>query len=331
MATNNDVWAVIETDGSGKPKKLGIELVMLAAELAALHGGSGGAIVLGPQSAAGALANYGASTVFYNDDARTKADLTGPASALIASLIDQHKPRLVLFPSTPTGKDWAGRVSGKLALSIELDVIAVSVAEGKTTTVNPAFNGALRVSSQFKNEGEKTGLLIVRPGTGAARPTPAGEAKVSEIPLPDGIAPGMALVESVVEKGGVPDLAGAQVIVSGGRGLGAPDKFALVNELAEALGGAVGATRAVVDMGWIPYAYQIGQTGKTVRPKLYVAVGISGEIQHKVGMQTSGTVIAINKDPNAPIFQFSDLGVIGDLHQIVPPLIAEIRKRKGLS
>jgi electron transfer flavoprotein alpha subunit len=138
-------------------------------------------------------------------------------------------------------------------------------------------------------------------------------------------------LESVAEKGGVPDLTGAQVIVSGGRGLGNPEKFGLVNEFAGVLGGAVGATRAVVDMGWIPYAHQIGQTGKTVRPKLYVAVGISGEIQHKVVMQTSGIVVAINKDPNAPIFQFSDFGIVGDLNQVVPPLIAEIKRRKGLS
>jgi electron transfer flavoprotein alpha subunit len=318
----------VETDGSGKPKKLGLELVTLASELAGQYGGSGGAVVLGPQAAAEAVGQYGAGSAFYSDDARLKGDLTGPASALIAGLIGQHNPRLVLFPSTPVGKDWAGRVAGKLGLSIEADVIEARVEGGKTVVVNPAFNGALRVSSSFTNEGEKTGLLLVRPGAGTAKNS-GGAGNVVEAPLPE-VKPGMTLVESVVEKGGVPDLAGAQVIVAGGRGLGSPEKFSLVNELAESLGGAVGATRAVVDMGWIPYAYQIGQTGKTVRPKLYMAVGISGEIQHKVGMQTSGTVVAINKDPNAPIFQFCDLGVVGDLHQVMPPLIAEIRKRRGL-
>jgi electron transfer flavoprotein alpha subunit len=331
VATNNDVWAVVETDANGQPKKLGLELATLASELAAQYGGSGGAIVLGSREAAEAAGKYGAASVFYNADPRLKSDLTGPASALIADLVGRHNPRLVLFPSTPVGKDWAGRVAGKLGLSIESDVIEVTVAGGKATTVNPAFNGALRVSSQLKAEGEKSGLLIVRPGAGTARAAGSGATDVREVPLPDNIAPGMTLVESVAEKGGVPDLAGAQVIVAGGRGLGSPDKFALVNELAAALGGAVGATRAVVDMGWIPYAHQIGQTGKTVRPKLYVAVGISGEIQHKVGMQTSGTIVAINKDPNAPIFQFSDFGIVGDLHQVVPPLIAEIKRRKGSS
>src|SRR5262249_19350952 len=156
--------AVVETDGSGKPKKLGLELVTLASELAAQHGGSGGAIVLGPQEAAGAVAQYGASTAYYNADPRLKGDLTGPASALIASLISRHNPRQVLIPSTPVGKDWAGRVAGKLGLGIEADVIEARVEGGKTVVVNPAFNGALRVSSTFTNEGEKTGLLLVRPG-----------------------------------------------------------------------------------------------------------------------------------------------------------------------
>jgi electron transfer flavoprotein alpha subunit len=221
-------------------------------------------------------------------------------------------------------------VCGKLGLGIEADVIEMSVDGGQATVVAPAFNGALRVSSRFTNEGEQTGLVMVRPGATTAQRKEGGAANVQEVPVPGDVTPGQMVVESVTEKGGVPDLAGAQTIVAGGRGLGSADKFTLVHDLAEVLNGAVGATRAVVDMGWIPYAYQIGQTGKTVRPKLYVAVGISGEIQHKVGMQTSGTVVAVNKDPNAPIFHFSDIGVVGDLHQIVPALTAELRKRKGM-
>lgn len=330
MTTNNDVWAVVETDNSGKPKKLGLELASLAADAAAKYGGQGGAIVIGSREAADAVAQYGVGSVYYCADPRCKSDPIGPTSALAASLISQHSPRLVLLPSTPLGKDWAGRISGKLGLGIEADVIELMVEGGKATVVNPAFNGSLRVMSQFTREGEQTGLLLVRPGAGTARRNEGATANVEEVHLPANVTPGVTVVESVAEKGGVPDLAGAQVIVAGGRGLGSPEKFGLVNELADSLGGAVGATRAVVDMGWIPYAYQIGQTGKTVRPKLYIAVGISGEIQHKVGMQTSGTIIAINKDPNAPIFQFTDLGVIGDLHQIMPALTAEIKRRKGL-
>lgn len=329
MATNNDVWAVVETDGSGKPKKLGLELAALAAATAASYGGQGGAIVIGPREAADAVGAYGVSNVMYCDDPACKQDIVGPVSAVVAELIKQHNPRLVLLPSTPIGKDWAGRISGKLGLGILADVIELTVDQGKAVTVSPAFNGALRVMSTFTQEGQQTGLLLVRPGAGTAQRKDGSAANVQQVSVPGGVTPGQTVAESIVEKGGVPDLAGAQVIVSGGRGLGSPDKISIVNELADVLGGAVGATRAIVDMGWIPYAYQIGQTGKTVRPKLYIAVGISGEIQHKVGMQTSGTVIAINKDPNAPIFQFCDLGVVGDLHQVVPALVAELKKRKG--
>jgi electron transfer flavoprotein alpha subunit len=330
VATNNDVWAVVETDGSGRPKKLGLELAGLAGQVAGQYGGQGGAIVIGPREAAEAVGQYGLSNVFYCDDPACKQDVVGPASALVAQLIGEHNPRLVLLPSTPLGKDWAGRIAGKLGLGVLADVIELSVDQGKAVAVNPAFNGALRVMSTFTREGEQTGLLLVRPGAGSAQRGEGSAASVQQVSVPGNVTPGQTVVESIAEKGGVPDLAGAQVIVSGGRGLGSADKFSLVNELAGVLGGAVGATRAIVDMGWIPYAYQIGQTGKTVRPKLYIAVGISGEIQHKVGMQTAGTVIAINKDPNAPIFQFCDLGVVGDLHQVVPALIEELKKRKGM-
>jgi electron transfer flavoprotein alpha subunit len=329
VPTTNDVWSVVETDANGKPKKLGFELTSLAAQLAGQYGGNAGAIVIGPREAAEAVGQYGATQVFYCADPRCKTDIVGPAAALISSLISQHSPRLVLFPSTALGKDWAGRACGKLGLGVEADVTSVTVEGGKATTVAPAFNGALRVSSQFANEGERTGLVIVRPGTATAQRKEGSTANVQEVQVPADAKSGFTVVESITEKGGVPDLAGAQIIVAAGRGVGSPDNLSLVRDLADALGGAVAATRAIVDMGWIPYAYQVGQTGKTVRPKLYIAVGVSGEIQHKVGMQTSGTVVAINKDPNAPIFQFCDLGVVGDLHQVVPPLIEEIKKRKA--
>src|SRR5438067_2815005 len=189
---------------------MGLEQTTLASELSAQHGGSGGAVVIGPREAADTVGRYGASSVFYASDPALKSDITGPASALIASLISQHNPRLVLFPSTPVGKDWAGRVCGRLGLGIQSDVIEARVEEGKTTVVNPAFNGALRVSSQFSNEGEKTGLLIVRPGAGSAKEKD-GTANISEVALPANVKPGMTVVESVAEKGGVPDRAGAQV------------------------------------------------------------------------------------------------------------------------
>lgn len=329
MATNNDVWAIVETDSAGRPKRLGLELVSMAAQLAGQYGGQGGAVVIGPREAAETVGQYGAANVFYVGDERCKSDLVGPAAAAISALISQQNPRLVLLPSTPLGKDWAGRICGRLGLGINADTVDVTVDGGKATAVTPAFNGSLRVSAQFKTEGEQTVLAVVRPGVATATRNDGAAANVQEAPVPGDATPGMTVVESVAEKGGVPDLAGAQVIVAGGRGLGSAEKFDMVRELADSLGGAVGATRAIVDMGWIPYSYQIGQTGKTVRPKLYVAVGISGEIQHKVGMQTSGTIIAINKDPNAPIFQFCDLAVVGDLHQVVPALVAEINRRKG--
>jgi electron transfer flavoprotein alpha subunit len=328
LPTTNDIWAVVETDPNGRPKKLGLELAALATRLAGQYGGNSAAIVIGPREAADALGQYGVSQVLYSADPRIKTDIVGPAAAVISSLIAQHNPRLVLFPSTALGKDWAGRVCGKLGLGVEADITNINVESGKATTVAPAFNGALRVSSQFANEGEQTGLVIVRPGTATAQRKEGGSANVQEAQVPADAKPGFTVVESITEKGGVPDLAGAQTIVAAGRGVGSPDNLHLVHELADALGGAVAATRAIVDMGWIPYAYQVGQTGKTVRPKLYIAVGVSGEIQHKVGMQTSGTVVAINKDPNAPIFQFCDLGVVGDLHLVMQPLIEEIKKRR---
>jgi electron transfer flavoprotein alpha subunit len=172
-------------------------------------------------------------------------------------------------------------------------------------------------------------LALIRSGTFDPSET-GGEAEVEDIPVElERHSTAATMIEQAHEESEGPSIEDAEVVVAGGRGLGSPDKFTLVEELAKELGGAVGATRAVVDAGWYPYAHQIGQTGKTVSPKLYVACGISGAIQHKVGMQSSGVIVAINKDPNAPIFDFCDLGVVGDLHEIVPKLTELVRQRKG--
>ena len=248
VATNNDVWAVVETDTNGKPKKLGLELASLAAQAAAQYGGQGGAIVFGPREAGDTVGQYGPSTVFYCDDPAYKADIVGPASAVIASLITQHNPRLVLLPSTPLGKDWAGRLCGKLGLGIEADVIELTVEGGKATVINPRVQRRAPRQQPASRAREQTGLAVVRPGAATAHAPKGASANVQEVAVPGDAKPGMTVVESVAEKGGVPDLAGAQVIVAGGRGLGSADKFSLVHELADSFGGAV--ARPVPSSTW---------------------------------------------------------------------------------
>src|SRR3954447_26270034 len=231
MPTTNDIWAVVETDGDGRPKRLGLELASMAAQLAAQYGGKGGAVVIGPRETADTVGQYGAAQVYYCPDPRCKSDIVGPAAAAISALIAQHNPRLVLLPSTPLGKDWAGRIAGRLGLGVESDVTSVTVDGGRASTVIPAFNGALRVSSALKTEGEQTGLVVVRPGSTTAQRQEGAQTTVQGVPVPDNVTPGFTVVESVAEKGGVPDLAGAQTIVSGGRGLGNAEKFSLVRDL----------------------------------------------------------------------------------------------------
>ncbi|MGI8588856.1 MAG: electron transfer flavoprotein subunit alpha/FixB family protein [Chloroflexia bacterium] len=327
MSTTRDVLAVVEADGQGRPKRLGLELASKAVELAAQAGGRAVGVVFGPRSAAEALGAYGLSRVYVCTDPRCQEELIGPPAAVLSSLIEQHNPWLVLMPGSPLGKDWAGRVVGKLGLGVEANVADLRIVDGKAQVMIPVFSGALRVSSSFTTDGEKPGIVIVTPGSFDIKRT-EGTAQVEEVPIPEGVPTQVLVVERKPVQGGVPNLAEAQVIVAGGRGLAGPDNIQLIRELADILGGAVAATRAIVDAGWIPYAYQVGQTGKTVKPKLYIAVGISGEIQHKVGMQTSGTIIAINNNREAPIMQFADLAVVGDLFKLMPALNAELARRK---
>jgi electron transfer flavoprotein alpha subunit len=222
--------------------------------------------------------------------------------------------------------DVAAGLAARLEAGLNWDLVELARDDGQLVGKRPALEDSVYVDVGWTSEPR---LALFRPGTFDPQET-GGEAELVDVPVAiEDFSTLATMLEQAHEEASGPSLEDAEVIVAGGRGLGQPENFSLVEELAKALGGAVAATRAVVDAGWYPYASQVGQTGRTVSPKLYVACGISGAIQHKVGMQGSGTIVAINKDPNAPIFEFADLGVVGDVHEIVPKLTELVRERKG--
>jgi electron transfer flavoprotein alpha subunit len=232
----------------------------------------------------------------------------------------------VLFGSSVLSADVAAGLAARLGAGLNWDLVDLELRDGELVGKRPALQDSVVAEVAWKGEPR---IALVRSGTFEPVET-GGEAEVEGVPVAlEDFSTRAVMVERAHAESEGPSIEDADVIVAGGRGLGEPDKFALLEELAAALGGAVAATRAVVDAGWYPYSTQVGQTGKTVAPKLYVACGISGAIQHKVGMQGSGTIVAINKDPNAPIFEYADVGVVGDLHQIVPKLTELVREKRG--
>jgi electron transfer flavoprotein alpha subunit len=300
------------------------------------------------QAAAQELGACGVQTVFASEGSIYDDYLTQPHVETLAALIQQRQPKLVLWGGTNVGRDVASRVAARLGLGIEYNVGDVAVEGDSVAMTVPAFGGSQSVKMVFQGTG--TMLLGARPN---AFPTNrvGGTATVEQVPAPAAPSRGAKVsgpfgtegAEEAGHLGKAPDghdlwlpaatrakLEEAQIIVSGGRGLGGPQGFAQIEELAAALGASVGASRAAVDAGWIPYAHQVGQTGKTVKPVVYIACGISGAVQHKAGMGTAGLIVAINKDKDAPIFGFCDLGVVGDLNVVVPQLTAEVKRRKGL-
>ena len=280
----------------------------------------------GVRDLAAGAGEFGATTVFVADDPSLDAPLPQPRVDVLASLVRDQGYDTVLFHASVLSADVAAGLAARLDAGLNWDLVDLEGQGDELTGKRPALGDTVVVDVGWKSAPR---LAIFRSGTFEPK-SGGGTAQVEEVAAQlEEHSTAATMVERAHEESSGPALEDAEVIVAGGRGLGGPENFTLVEELAKALGGAVGATRAVVDAGWYPYPHQIGQTGKTVSPKLYIAVGISGAIQHKVGMQNSSTIVAINKDPNAPIFEFSDLGVVGDLHQVVPKLTELVQQRRG--
>ena len=318
----NLIWVNAEVIDE-KISRTSLEMVSKAAEV-----GTAEAILLGPapDDAVETLSAYGACKVYRSPDPVFREYLTLPAVETIAVLIQKHRPAVMLFASSYAGRDLAAALSVKLDCGAITDVGDFAVKDGAVEATIPALGGSYQNTSTFVGAGTK--LLLIRPKAFEMKPSPK-TATVEEATAPGEMTlRKIHMTERVTVKREGPQLEDSKVIVSGGRGLKAPEHFRILHELAGLLGGAVGATRAVVDAAWVPYALQIGQTGKTVKPDLYVACGISGAIQHLAGMKASKTIIAINTDAEAPIFQIADLGVVGDVFKVVPQLIEELKRRK---
>lgn len=300
-----------------------LEMVTKAAEA-----GDAEVVLLGPApvDAAELLGRHGASKVYRSTDPVFRDYLTLPAAAAVESLIRQHRPAVVLFASSYGGRDVAAAVSAGLDCGAITDVADFTLTAGRVEAKIPALGASYWNTSTLTHD--QVRILLVRPK--AFEPAPNSRTPVVvEVTAPDDAELRKIRVkEKVTARAEGPQLDGASVIVAGGRGLANAENFDMLRELAELLGGAVGATRAVVDSGWVPYSLQIGQTGKTVKPDLYIACGISGAVQHLAGMKDSKLIVAVNKDPDAPIFQICDLGIVGDVFKVVPQLIEAIKERR---
>jgi electron transfer flavoprotein alpha subunit len=321
-----EVLVLAEHTADGEVKKVTLELLTAARRL-----GSPSVAWTGPgaEAAQARLAEYGAEKVYAADSADFAAYVTAPAAELLARLVTEKAPAAVLVAGTTEGKEIAGRLAVKTGSGVLTDAVNVTAGEdGKPVAEQPNFGGAVTVRSTVR---AGTPIIAVRPNAVSSEPS-SGAAAVEAISfaISDGAKAARVTEHVVAEKGERPDLTEAQIVVSGGRGTGSEEGFKIIEKLADALGAAVGASRAVTDAGWYPHQFQVGQTGKTVSPQLYMAVGISGAIQHRAGMQTSKTIVAINKDAEAPIFEIADYGVVGDLFTVVPQLLDEIAKHKGL-
>jgi electron transfer flavoprotein alpha subunit len=324
---SNDILFLAEFSG-GVPARSALELATGAAELASQSGGAAVALAYGAGAASGAaaLGAHGAARAIVLGDEDRPAITYAPAAVAAA----RDGGLALLAPATPNGRDLAAALVGLLDLPAFGPVRAARVTDGTLETEQATLQGSVITTARPVDGAPTPAVVLVLANTFTPAEGGSGTAEVAEAPAAADSALGRATVaESHEAEAKVVNLEEATVIVAGGRGVASEEGFAPLRDLASALGGAVGASRAAADAGWIPYQLQIGQTGKVVKPSLYIGAGISGAIQHRVGMQTAEHVVAINKDPDAPIGEFADLFVVGDLFQVVPALTEEIRRRKG--
>lgn len=327
------VWVYMELDHNDRHVDVGRELLGEGRKLADELGVELAAVVMGkdlPQETVDSCFHYGADKVYYARNAMLDVYRTRPYALAGVQLVEKYKPEIFLIGATAQGRDFSGTVATILwtGLTADCTELRVDTETRMLHQIRPTFAGY--ILADIYTERHRPQMATVRPKV--MLPIEPDTGKIGEvieftpdISAEDDVTRVLDFIES---EGGI-NLAEADVIVSGGRGLGKMEGFEMLGELAELLGGAIGASRAAIDAGWIPYPHQVGQTGRTVRPKLYVACGISGAIQHLAGMSTAEIIIAINKDPDAPIFKIATYGIIGDIYEIVPMMIGEIKKRRG--
>ncbi|HEU4751188.1 MAG TPA: electron transfer flavoprotein subunit alpha/FixB family protein [Acidimicrobiia bacterium] len=313
------VW-VFSREVDNGPSTLSLELMTKArdlGEVAVIYVG------VGSDAAFATLGEYGARKVFHFDPGDHL--VAAPVAHALAEMARAQAPDLILFGQAYDDRDVAGRLAARLGATVLSNAIDVGLEQGSATTSHEIFGGTQIAGAAFTGPGPY--LVLVRPKSFPASPVGTTAPQVSkQKPAEVGRADARVIETHVEEREG-PKLEDAAVIVSGGRGLGSSENYQLIEKLGKLLGAATGATRAIVDAGWVPYAKQVGQTGKTVKPEVYIAAGVSGAMQHLVGMKDAKTIIAINKDPDAPIFAIADLGIVGDVHKVLPKLIEALENR----